>query len=478
MRRTTPLTAAAVLGLALLAPTTSASAAGETCRGEAATIVGAEPTITGTEGRDVIVTGRATDVRSLGGDDLICVVPQQTNVNVLKVDAGIGNDVVDTTGAPSSYYVETDLGPGADTLEGGPGGDWVTTGDPSGNTADVDVVRGNAGDEFVTTSGGSDVIELGPGNNWLTLDGPGIAADGRLAGGDGYDTLSMTVAAPSEHVFDMAAGTYRTAGASASFSSFESLDLHSRGARIDYVGTEGRDQLAVETTGPTLSTLMATMRGGDDVLALDGTAIGGSTRLDTGAGEDRLVAARVPWSLALDLKRELLLVAGIGYPTSGVEDAFLIARSVSIVGDAQDNTLIAFACRSTITGGHGDDQLIWDRDYFFERYSLSCEKSATMRGGPGRDSVDGSPGDDRLHGDGDADTIRGDSGDDRIRGGTGADRVEASRGADDVRGGGGADTILGEEGKDRLLGEGGRDVAHGGQGRDRCSAERERTCER
>ena len=40
MRRTTPLTAAAMLGLALLAPTTSASAAGETCRGEAATLVG------------------------------------------------------------------------------------------------------------------------------------------------------------------------------------------------------------------------------------------------------------------------------------------------------------------------------------------------------------------------------------------------------------------------------------------------------
>lgn len=49
MRRTTPLTTAALLGLALLTPATAATAAGETCRGEAATIVGTGPTVTGTE---------------------------------------------------------------------------------------------------------------------------------------------------------------------------------------------------------------------------------------------------------------------------------------------------------------------------------------------------------------------------------------------------------------------------------------------
>ena len=452
MRRTTPLTAVAMLGLALLAPTTSASAAGETCRGEAATIVGTSPTLTGTEGRDVIVSGRATTVASLGGDDLVCVVPQQTNVNVLTVDAGAGDDVVDTTSAElSSYYVDTDLGPGADIVAGGPAGDWVDTGDVPGNTAEVDVVRSDAGHDTVRTSGGSDVVELGPGTDMLTLDGRGTTPQGRLVGGDDHDTLVMTVASSSAHAFDMSAGTYRTDGAAADFSSFESLDLDSRGARIDYVGTNGDDHLTVETTGPGLSTVVASLRGGDDDLILDGTALGGGTRFDTGAGEDRLVAARMPWSLALDLERDLLLVAGSGHPMSGVEDAFLMARSVSIVGDAQDNTLIAFACRSEITGGRGDDELIWDPDYVFEHYSLSCEKTATMRGGPGRDSFYGSPGDDRLRGDGGRDTIRGDAGDDRIRGGAGADRI---------------------------LGERGRDVGDGGAGRDRCATERELRCER
>ena len=64
MRRTTPptasLTTAGLLGLALLAPVAWASpaaAAAETCRGEVATIVGTGPTVTGTEGRDVIGLG-------------------------------------------------------------------------------------------------------------------------------------------------------------------------------------------------------------------------------------------------------------------------------------------------------------------------------------------------------------------------------------------------------------------------------------
>src|SRR5690349_9795245 len=182
-RRTT-LGAAAVLGLTLLAPTSVATAAGETCRGEAATIVGTGRTLTGTEGRDVIVTGAATDVKALGGDDLVCVVPQGTNTNVLTVDAGAGADVVDTTSAELNfYYVDTDLGPGADTLEGGVTGDWVTTGDATGDTSEVDVVRTGAGGDSVTTSGGADVVDLGPGTDRLTLDGAGMAG-GSITGGD------------------------------------------------------------------------------------------------------------------------------------------------------------------------------------------------------------------------------------------------------------------------------------------------------
>lgn len=479
MRRTTPLSVAGLLGLALLVPTSAAAAAGETCRGEAATIVGTGPDVRGTDGRDVIVTGASLSVDSLGGDDLVCAVPDRTGSNVLYVDTGDGNDLVDTTSAAlDGYYVDSELGAGADTLEGGPAGDWVDTGDAGGSTADVDVVRAGDGGDTVTTSGGSDVVELGPGTNRVHLEGQGFAPGGRLVAGPDHDTFAMAVSGSAEHAFDMAAGTYRTAGASVDLSSFEALDLEARGARVTYSGTEAADHLLVETFGPDPSTVVIDTLGGDDDVWLDRTLLSAGSSIDTGAGDDDLVAARPKGRLGIDLDRDRLRSADVTVPATGVEDAFLIARTTSLVGDAQDNTLITYACSTTITAGAGDDELIWDPDYIFEEYSFRCTPRSVMRGGAGDDSFYATRGDDRLVGGNGADTIRGEGGDDRVRAGKGDDRVEAGAGDDDVRGGAGADTILGDEGRDRLLGDGGRDLADGGTARDRCVAERERRCER
>ena len=122
MHRTTPLTAATLLGLALLAPTTSASAAGETCEGVAATIVGTPDTrVAGTPGDDVILSNGAFSVEAGEGDDLICVSaaadPRGHNTDV---DAGPGDDVVvvvaasdgSSASAWASDFVEFALAPG------------------------------------------------------------------------------------------------------------------------------------------------------------------------------------------------------------------------------------------------------------------------------------------------------------------------------------------------------------------------------
>ena len=472
MRRTTPLSVAGLVGLALLAPTSSATAAGETCRGEAATIVGTGPDVTGTEGRDVIVTGASLRVSSLGGDDLVCVAPAGTQSNVLNVDAGAGNDVVDTTAAPSAYYVDAVLGPGADTFEGGPGGDWVGTGDVDGSTAEVDVVRTNGGADSARTTGGADVVDLGAGTDRLSLTGASTSAGGLLAGGDDHDTLVVSAETASEHTIDLATGAYRTAGAVATLSSFEGVDLLARGGRVTISGTTGEDQVSAYAPDSEPTTLVIDLLGGDDDVLLDGARIGAGSRFDLGDGDDRLVAARASGDLALDLLRDRLEVGDDTYTADGVEDAFLMAPRVALVGDASDNTLISHACRTSITGGHGDDELVWDYDYVFDAYDLGCRKGATtMRGGPGEDSFYGSPRADRLFGDGDQDYLRGDSGDDVIRGGKGADQVRAGKGHDGVRGGAGPDKLFGEEGRDVLLGEGGRDRVDGGPGRDRCDAD-------
>ena len=131
--RTTTLTTAALLGLAMLGPIPVANAAGETCRGEAATIVGtpANPAllgsdgVTGTEGRDVVVTNGAFKVSTLGGDDVICVTAGgASSVKRVMIDSGAGDDVVDGTTAPD-WIVQAELGEGADRFEGGDAGNFV-----------------------------------------------------------------------------------------------------------------------------------------------------------------------------------------------------------------------------------------------------------------------------------------------------------------------------------------------------------------
>lgn len=464
MRRTTTLTAACVLGLTLLAPAGSATAAGETCRGEAATIVGTTPTLTGTEGRDVIVTGRATSVDALGGDDLICVAPSRVKSNVLSVQAGGGNDVVDTTSASSSYYVSTTLGGGADTLVGGAAGDTVLTGskDTAGVDADTDVVRTGGGADSVTTGAtgpvgateapNHDVVETGAGDDRVTLVTWSTAPDGLVTGGPGTDTL-ITTSEPVEFEMsaDMTDGFLNGIanhpqdfdGVAARFSSFEGLDLDIADEVLTYIGTTGDDTLQLRGHRTLRPTLQAEMLAGDDLLVLDRVPLGGG-RIDGGTGDDEVIAAQEDGSLELNLGfyQRYVIDGQRAASVSQVEDAFLMAPQVTLVGSNADNTLLYAGCKADLKGGHGRDTLSNAYDHWFETYTFDCQGRARMDGGPDQD---------------------------RLRGGNGPDRL---------RGQGGNDTLTGRGGNDVLLGGGGRDRADGGKGRDRCSAERETGCER
>jgi Ca2+-binding RTX toxin-like protein len=144
---------AALLGLAVLAalfgiardgeePGAELAAAGPTCEGLPATIVGTDgnDTLEGTPGVDVVVAKGGNDViRGYDSDDVLC--------------GGPGNDRLMT-------------GSGADLAIGGPGNDWVTS------AAGADRVVGGDGDETVdlTTSSDAPVTLLGDaGLDLLTL---------------------------------------------------------------------------------------------------------------------------------------------------------------------------------------------------------------------------------------------------------------------------------------------------------------------
>lgn len=458
MRRTTPLTAATLLGLALLSPTTGAQAAGETCRGEAATIVGSGSTLIGTEGRDVIVSGKATDISTLGGDDLVCVAPDRPNANVISVDAGAGNDLVDTTASPSGYYFSVGLGTGADTFAGGPSADTVTTGAVAteGIDTDRDDVRTGDGGDGVTTGAtdqpNHDVVDTGTGDDRVTLVTWRTAADALVTGGAGKDTL-FTTSRPveAEVSADMATGILTGISArpevqdvSARFSSFEGLDLDIDDEALTYRGTTGSDSLHLTGHRAFQPHLVAELLGGDDVLVLEGVPLASPSRIDGGTGDDEVIAAQKDGSLELNLgyyKR--YVVDGVkAASVAGLEDAFLLAPEVIMVGSNADNELAFAGCRATVSGGHGRDTLANVHDYRFEGYTFDCKARATIKGGPDKD---------------------------RLRGGQGRDLL---------RGEGGNDALEGRRGNDVLVGGGGRDTADGGEGRDRCTAERERGCER
>ena len=491
MRRTTPLTAAALLGLAVLVPTTlPAQAAGETCRGEAATLVGTGPTLTGTEGRDVIVTASAGQVNALGGDDLICVTGPGSNSNLLTVDAGTGNDVVDTTAVIPGYYVTAVLGAGADTFVGGRASDSVSageTGQVSGGvwTAGADTEKdtidtGEGGDSVVSGSAGaanSDVVTLGLGSDSLRLGASSVTSDALLDGGAGGDRLSL-VGGSGDLTLDMAQGTFTSPQGTARFTGFDFTSLDVGTGRVTYRGTEGDDDVTLRPTGG-VPTLDVSTGGGDDELTLEpADAIGAGSRIDTGAGSDNLVAATDTARLALDLAAQRFSVGAVDAIAVGLEDAFLMAPEVLMVGDNGDNGFSWTGCDADLRGGLGDDSLRWQYDYIFESYEFDCSGEVTMNGGDGRDSLRGANSDDLLIGGRGHDLIEGRGGDDRIRGSRGNDKVDGGEGRDNVSGGSGNDVLNGRAADDVLIGGPGRDRVDGSNGRDRCVAERKARCER
>ncbi|MEZ0581334.1 hypothetical protein [Nocardioides sp. MH1] len=151
----------------LVAAGPQAGAAGETCNGQAATIVGAG-SISGTPGRDIIVG-------SPGADD---------------IDAGGGNDLVCG-------------GAGADTVRDGPGKDIVYLGDGDDEyvadpTKDIgDAVHGDAGSDTASYALRQARVKLTLTGTSTSDDGAAGEADKLLdtenaVGGHGNDTLAGT----------------------------------------------------------------------------------------------------------------------------------------------------------------------------------------------------------------------------------------------------------------------------------------------
>lgn len=434
MIRSTTLLLTALLGAATLAPTTAATAAGETCQGRPATITGPAPggpsAIDGTEGPDVIVMSGAGSVDALGGDDVICVVGA---FGPVFVHAGNGNDVVDATQATGTNTV---LGAGDDTYLGSAAQDTVTAGVISYDDLGRDVIATGPRSELRDTvftgqpeQPNADEVRGG----YVDVEWHGVATAGGVLDG-GADSLLRL----QPETWGMSINTDLGVLSAArwpqdqAITGFTDFDVQSRPGLTHFTfGGSTRDESLVFDSLRKKVLFQVGMGHGDDDLSV--VSLGATHRnasLSGGRGTDRVDLTMPQVSdVDLDLRRGRLSTgrgkAEETVAARGFEDAAVVAPDVEVVGTAGANAITVDACRADVEGLGGRD-------------SIAAFVS------PGSNA-----------------------GDLRCRNGR---RME-------FLGSGGADTLVGSKGRDVLLGGPGRDKADGQQGRDTCQAERMTSCE-
>ncbi len=400
--RNISLTAVALLGVALLAPMGTATAAGETCQGQAATIVGTPGRqITGTEGTDVIVTNGATHVDALGGDDVVCA-----------------------TGGARVLVI---LGAGSDTfIDSGGGQLQVLAGTEAGTDAEADVIR--VGRVSRVTSGmagqpNADIIDLAD-YGYLFWNGIQTAPGAVTAGSDGSLFLRSAYAMRVEASGSVTGGDTSLTW-TGEFNGYSFATETERG-NFDFRGTDEIERLVVDA--PATFNRNVQLGGGDDIYRTNG--LGGRSSMAKGnKGEDRLMLDVPTLRLKADLDRRVDdKGSGAATRIRNFESYLVSAKSAKVRGTNRGDTMRLVACRVNVNGGPGKDVIRHSAesrgilDILGVFAALDTPKCGTYRavifGGRGRDVIKGSPGKDRLI---------GGPGEDRVFGGLGRDVCQGER---------------------------------------------------
>ncbi len=329
--RTAALACALALGLAgasgLAAPAGAAQAeepaarAGASCNGRTPTITGSAeaPTLLGTAGDDVVLTGGATRVDTGAGNDSICI----TGRGPIVVNAGPGDDFVGARAHQGKSFVS--LGFGDDTFIGGDGPDRVWSQESSNQTSDGDhdVILTGGGDDYVISGSSNavntDVVQLEGGDDALVTYG--FVSGASLSGGPGANTYQPLPGpdVSGEWTFDNVEGEATMDGfTTLAWSSFQRFDLTGlQGDLVRYLGSAaservlaggtchvvlrgrgGADRLRVDDEGcnglPAGDAVLVGGPGNDELTGAAGDDIlrggGGQDSADGGGGDDRCVA--------------------------------------------------------------------------------------------------------------------------------------------------------------------------------------------
>lgn len=235
------------------------------CFGRTATIVGTpqRDNINGTNGPDVIVSGKGWDViDGRGGKDRICA-----GRGADRLEGGVGDDFL-YGGYDSMLYGEDQYG---DTLNGGPGDDHIDGGPGlSPNDRGLDVISYAGATSSVMVDLAAGVATIGGSTNTLVSIEyvTGTRYDDVLRGDDYFQTL--TGLAGADRIVGLGGVDFLDGGSGP--------DLIRGGDRPDYVnGGAGDDQVYGESGADLL-------RGDYDA----GSKIGGNDTVRGGAGDDTI----------------------------------------------------------------------------------------------------------------------------------------------------------------------------------------------
>jgi hypothetical protein len=395
-----------------------ATAAGATCDGLPATLVGKPGgSVQGTPFDDVIVSNGAEYVDGGDGNDVICTTGSVPHKNSgISVSGGRGTNVIDRRGdLDPAVWALVWLSGDSETYYGAPGPDQVNLGKTTPYTGPVSVQTGDGDDTVVVDNvvrfAQPATIDLGGGDDSVSVALTGEAPNFAVAGGDGHDTLTASEAGgPASWSADAQAGVLTLgSGGQLPFSGVDtySFALAHPTSQVDFRGSTGPEELEVTGRGQVSS---ANLRGGDDVVRYT-SYTKPRTTLKGGPGRDRL-------ELLEDRDSDVHIDLGDHWFSAHshhrnqlrqFEDASAMGAVVTIVGDGGDNDLEWWGCSGgPVTGGGGDDRIAP-----LPPVRVCSHVMMHADGGPGTDRLTGSPG---------PDVLDGGAGRDRTDGGTGADR--------------------------------------------------------
>ena len=392
----------------------------------------------GNGGADVIVTGGGADEVVAGnGGDYVYPVPQGSPFDTagVLVKGNGGNDEITTADGP-------------DTVFGGPGADKMTT------NGGADKVYGGTGADSAFAGGGDDLV-LGQEDDDADLRGGGD--DDRIEGGSGADR-ALGDGGQDDVVGGSSPGNVRAGMTTASVGDAGDILLSGGDGADVIVGDNGSivrpggSDLNNGAVHRTVGLLDLDTVGGDDRIAGDagddrGYGGRGADTVEGGLGDDHLEGnagadsiygtgvGPLPAELAGERDQDDLIGG-----SSGVDPASTRGDTGEAVmrGDGGQDVMIGDNGEITRPVG-GDGRWLTDadtggvrRDVTLADRTLSGAAMAAVSGG---DVMEGGDGRDRLYGQAGDDAMKGNADDDFLQGNGGADLVEGNGGGDDIVGG-------------------------------------------